>query len=154
MKTWLFLHLTGVSIWAGSILAVLFILLMIKKHLGSKELSVIVKRIIRIMHFLVHPSAVLVLVSGIFMIVTMGIDQNKPFWLSFMEKFGGVVVMFTIIAMSIAGRALVKRLSKLEGDEGNKTMSSKGFIFNSYIMTMAVSVVSIFSVILVVTFRF
>ncbi len=150
-KAWLFLHLTGISIWAGSILAVIFILAMMKKHLGSKELSNIVKKIIRIINILVHPSAFIVLLSGIFMIVSMGLGADKPFWLNFMEKFGSMVILFSIIAISLAGRALAKKLSGTEKGEStiNALVSLKG-----YLTVMSMSVVSVFSTILIVAFRF
>lgn len=153
-QTWLFLHLTGVTVWAGSMLTVLFILLMMRKHLGSKELATVVKKIVRIMNVMVHPSSVLVLVSGIFMIITMGIGQDRPFWLNFMERFGGVAVMFTIIAMSIASRRLVHKLSKLSTGGSPMHETKKGSPLRFYLMTMAVSVASVFAVILVVAYRF
>lgn len=150
-QAWLFLHLTGISIWSGSILAVILILMMMKKHLGSKELSNIIKKIVRIINMLVHPSAFIVLVSGIFMIVSLGLGMNKPFWLNFMEKFGGVVIMFSIIAISFAGRALVKKLNAME--KGESTIKAP-VSFNNYMTVMTLSALSVFSTILVVAFKF
>lgn len=150
-KAWFFLHLTGVSIWAGSILAVIIILSMMKKHLGSKELSNIVKKIVRIINMLVHPSAFIVLLSGVFMIVSMGLGNDKPFWLNFMEKFGGMLVLFSIIAISLAGNALVKKLSAME--KGESTIKASGSL-NRYMLMLSLSAASVFSTILVVAFRF
>jgi len=151
-KYWLFLHFAGISIWVGSLLAVALILIMMKKHLGSKELSTIVKKMTRVVNTLVHPSAFFVLLSGIFMIISMNFgDSSKPFYLEFMERIGGVTVLFTIIAVSIFGRRVVKKLSTLE-KEGN-VITHPGSI-NTYITMMLVSVLLVLAVIFVVSFRF
>ncbi|HEY4552026.1 MAG TPA: hypothetical protein VIG80_02415 [Bacillaceae bacterium] len=151
-KFWLFLHFAGISIWVGSLLAVTLILLMMKKHLGSKELSTIVKKITRVVNMLVHPSAFFVLISGIFMIVSMNFgDTAKPFYLNFMERFGGVAILFTFIAISLVGRKFVKKLNSLE-KEGSVIKHSRSF--NSYISMMLASVAFVFVTIFVVSFRF
>lgn len=151
-KMWLFLHLTGISIWVGSLLAVIFILFMMKRHLGSKELATIVKKIVRIVNILVHPSAFIVLLSGIFMIVMMNFgDAAKPFWLTFMERFGGGIILFTMIAVGFVGRSLVKKLRAVEGGEATYKHSPS---FTNYILMMTLSVVSVIAIIFVVSFRF
>jgi putative copper export protein len=151
-KFWLFLHFTGISIWVGSLLAVTLILLTMKKYLGSKELSTIVKKITRIVNILVHPSAFFVLVSGVFMIISMNYGDNpKPFYLNFMERFGGSTILFSIILISIFGRRLVKRLNILEKDGSENKQSST---INSYITILLASVVFVFATIFVVSFRF
>ena len=151
-KMWLFLHLTGISIWVGSLLAVVIILAMMKRHLGSKELSTIVKKIIRIVNILVHPSALIVLLSGIFMIVMMNFgDAAKPFWLTFMERFGGGIILFTMIAVGFVGRSLVKKLRAIETGDAEKHYSPS---FTSYIATITISTISVIAIIFVVSFRF
>jgi len=151
-KYWLFLHFAGVSIWTGSLLAVTIILIMMKKHLGSKELSTIVKKLTKIVNTLVHPSAFFVLLSGIFMIIAMNFgDSPKPFYLDFMERIGGVTVLFTIIAVSIFGRRVVKKFNLLE-KEGSVITHPRSI--NTYITSMLLSVLLVFVVIFVVSFRF
>src|SRR5690625_1835383 len=99
---WLFTHFIGFAIWGGALIAVTCILFMMKRHLGSVELSTIVKKITRIVNILVHPSAFLVLVSGIFMIISFNFgDAGKPFYMEFMERVGGVAVLFTVIGISL-----------------------------------------------------
>ncbi len=149
-KFWLFLHFTGLSIWLGSLLTITFILVMMKKHLGSKELSTIVKKITRIGNILVHPSAFFVLLSGVFMIISMNLG-SKPFYLAFMERVGGVTVLFTIIGVSLFGRQLVKKLTQLEEDGGVLKHTRS---INSYIMMMLLSILLVLAVIFVVSFRF
>lgn len=149
-STWLFLHLAGISIWSGSILAVLLILGMMKKHLGSKELANIVNKIVRVINMLVHPSAFIVLLSGIFMIVERWSGSNKPLWLNFMEKFGGMAVMLSIIAIGFASMMLSKKLKAL--DRGGSSFKVPVSL-NGYMLVMALSFVSVVSTIFVVSFR-
>ncbi|KRG12261.1 hypothetical protein [Lederbergia galactosidilytica] len=149
-KFWLFLHFTGLSIWLGSLLAIILILVMMKKHLGSKELSAIVKKITRIGNILVHPSAFFVLLSGVLMIISMNLNA-KPFYLAFMERVGGITVLITIIGVSLFGRKLVKKLTQLEVD-GEVLKHTRSI--NNYIMMMLLSILLVLAVIFVVSFRF
>ncbi|WP_062106894.1 hypothetical protein [Bacillus niameyensis] len=151
-KFWLFLHFTGLSIWVGSLIAIALILVMMKKHLGSKELSTIVKKVTKVSNLLVHPSAFFVLISGVFMIISMNFgDATKPFYLAFMERIGGVTVLFSIIAISLFGRRLVKKLNNLEMEGG--ILKHTGSL-NTYVAVMFASLLLILSVIFVVSFRF
>ncbi|MCR2821654.1 hypothetical protein [Lederbergia panacisoli] len=151
-KYWLFLHFAGISVWVGSLLAVAIILFMMKKHLGSKELSTIVKKMTKVVNSIVHPSAFFVLLSGIFMIIAMNFgDSPKPFYLEFMERIGGVTVLFTIIAVSIFGRRVVKKFNTLEKEGSVVTHPAS---INMYITMMLISVLLVLSVIFVVSFRF
>ncbi|MBS4205566.1 hypothetical protein [Lederbergia citrea] len=151
-KFWLFLHFTGISIWVGALLAVTFILLMMRKNLGSKESSTIVKKMTRVVNMLVHPSAFFVLISGVFMIISMNFgDASKPFYLNFMERFGGGAILFTIIAISFVGRKLVKKLNAQEKD-GHVIKHSSSL--SNYIAMMLTSVACVLATIFIVSFRF
>ncbi|MBO1005708.1 hypothetical protein [Pseudogracilibacillus auburnensis] len=149
---WLFLHITSISIWAGSSLVIAISFIMLKKHLGSIELSKVVKKMTRMINFLVHSSALFVLISGVFMMMDMNFgDTVRPFYIAFMERFGGGAILFSLITVSLAGRKLVKKLTILE-KEGSviKHLPS----INMYIAMNLVSVGFIVATIFVVSFRF
>ncbi|MBS4219684.1 hypothetical protein KHA96_15325 [Bacillus sp. FJAT-49711] len=151
-KYWLFLHFAGISIWVGSLLTVTILLFIVKKHLGSKELSTIVKKMTKVVNTLIHPSAFFVLLSGIFMMIAMNFgDSPKPFYLEFMERIGGMTVLFTIIAVSIFGRKVVKKFNTLE-KEGS--LIAHPASINTYITMMLISVLLVLTVIFVVSFKF
>lgn len=45
---------------------------------------------------ILNPTALLVLFTGIFMLMQLGlVGQSKPFWLTFMEQFGGMVALIS-----------------------------------------------------------
>lgn len=45
---------------------------------------------------ILNPAALLVLFTGIFMLMQLGlVGQSKPFWLTFMEQFGGLVALIS-----------------------------------------------------------
>lgn len=118
----LFLHLTGLFIWLGSLLAKLITLSMLKKELGSEQTRTFARRIIRVFSMLSHPSAVIVLISGIFMIVRLGMGSDKPLWLDVMEKGGGTVILLALIVMGILGRRIKKQLKSGQGSKINLTV--------------------------------
>src|SRR5690606_39414302 len=44
----------------------------------------------------IYPSALLVLLTGIGMLLQVGmLGKTKPFWLAFMEQFGGMVALIS-----------------------------------------------------------
>lgn len=118
----LFLHLTGLFIWLGSLLAKLITLSMLKKELGSEQTRTFARRIIRVFSMLSHPSAVIVLISGIFMIVRLGMGSDKPLWLDVMEKGGGTVILLALIVMGILGRRTKKQLKSGQASKINFTV--------------------------------
>lgn len=66
----------------------------------------------RLMNWVVHPSTLFILVSGIMMFVEMGLGSDKPFWLIFMERGGTVVLLLSIVWVTLQGN---KPTKKLEG---------------------------------------
>jgi hypothetical protein len=101
---------------------------------------------------LVHPSALFVLFSGVFMMKDMNFgDTIRPFYIVFMERFGGGSVLFTLIAVSLVGQRLVKKLNILE-KEGSviKHLPS----INMYIIMNLLSIALVVATIFVVSFRF
>ncbi|MDF2661905.1 MAG: hypothetical protein K0Q94_4696 [Paenibacillus sp.] len=143
----LFIHLTGLSIWLGSLVAVAILLTAMKKMLPSADVSGIVRKTVRTFNLLTHPSAFLVLISGVFMILEMGLGSDKPFWLIYMERGGGMIVLLFIIVISIMGRRLMKRIA---GGDVQAASSS----ISSYVTGLSLSTVLVLSVVFVVSGKF
>lgn len=142
---WLFLHLTGLAIWIGSLLAIVVILLLLKKQLGSQQSNALAKRVIRVFGMLAHPASVIVLISGVFMIVQMDLGStDKPLWLDVMEKGGGMIVLLALVLTGFLGSKAKKWLN----DPKSKSVNLTG-----YLMTLSGFMIMIMAVLLVVSLR-
>ncbi|MFC5700620.1 hypothetical protein ACFPVX_04930 [Cohnella faecalis] len=142
----LFLHLTGLAIWIGSMLAIVVTLSLLKKQLGSKEPNELAGRVIRAFSLFAHPSAVVVLGSGVYMIVkAWGGGSDRPLWLDVMEKGGGMVLLLALILTGILGGKVRKRLKDVQG-QGSKV--KLGFYLSSIaaFVTLAIAVVLVVSI--------
>ncbi|MDF2716175.1 MAG: hypothetical protein K0R28_3100 [Paenibacillus sp.] len=144
---WLFIHLSGLCVWLGSLVAVGILLSAMKKQIHSADVGALVKKTVRTFNLLTHPSAFLVLVSGVLMLLQMGLGSDKPFWMIYMERVGGMVILLFIVVISMMGRRLVKRLS---GNVAHATSSS----ITSYVTGLAVSSVLVLSIIFVVSGKY
>ncbi|RKN84233.1 hypothetical protein [Paenibacillus ginsengarvi] len=141
---YLFLHLTGLMIWLGALLAVVVMLVMMKKQLGEGASRLLANRIIRTFGLFAHPGAVVVLVSGVLMIIQMGLGSDKPLWLSLMEKGGGMIILLALVLTGILGKKARTRLNA----------ASAGTVrLSGYIATNAGFIVLIVSLVLVVSLK-
>jgi len=140
----LFVHLTGLFVWLGALMGTLVMLGLLKNQLGSPDTNQLAQRLIRIFSMLSHSGALLVLVSGIYMIVQMGAGSDKPLWLEVMEKGGGTIVLLAIVLTGILGNKVKKRLS---GGAGQPAKLS------GYVAALSTFMVLIVSVVLVVSLR-
>lgn len=120
----LFLHLTGLMVWLGALLAVVIVVPILKKQPGSSESNALTGRMIRIFGMLAHPAAVVVLLSGVFMIIDMGIGSDKPLWLDLMEKGGGTIILLALVLTGILGSKARKRLGAADG----RSVALKGYL--------------------------
>ncbi|MCU6798185.1 hypothetical protein OB236_39270 [Paenibacillus sp. WQ 127069] len=140
----LFLHLAGLVIWLGSLFAIMIMLIMLNKQLGSLESNTLAQRIIRTFSRFAHPSAVFVLISGILMIIQMGMGSGKPLWLEVMEKGGGTIILLGLIFTGILGSKVKKRLS-IPGEAHHVKLS--GYMFAiSTVIVLTLSVVLVVSI--------
>jgi len=146
----LFLHLSGLAIWVGSMVMVAFMLTAIRRQPAMAGASVMVPRMLRTFNVLTHPSAFIVLISGVVMIIDMGfLGQQKPFWLSFMEQGGGMVILLSIILLSIMGKRVVKRYAgEAAAADPGKVKGEKG-----YLNAMIAMIVLVLAVVLVVALK-
>lgn len=115
MRWMLFLHILSVAFWLGGT-ATLYVLYRKVKHQGSSEgLNVAHDTARSVVKGILNPSAILVLFTGIGMLMQMGlVGSSKPFWLSFMEQFGGIVALLSIILLTWQIRHLDKASSSEE----------------------------------------
>jgi len=93
----LFFHVTCVALWLGSIGAA-YILHRKAATVGGKDSYPLALQTTRsIVRGIMNPCALVVLVTGVVMLMQMGlVGETKPFWLNFMERFGGVVVLLSV----------------------------------------------------------
>ncbi|MDF2713678.1 MAG: hypothetical protein K0R28_603 [Paenibacillus sp.] len=140
----LFLHLTGLMVWLGALLAVVIVVPLLRKLPGSAESNALSSRIIRIFGMFAHPAAVVVLLSGVFMIVDMGIGPDKPLWLDLMEKGGGTIILLALVLTGILGRKARKRLGAADG---------RSVTLSGYLTTTAGFMILIVSMVLIVSLK-
>ncbi|SEG66310.1 hypothetical protein [Paenibacillus sp. UNC499MF] len=139
-----FLHLTGLFGWLGALLGILVTMLLLKKQLGSADANALAGKTITIFGRIAHPSSILVLLSGVYLILQMGLGPGKPLWLQVMEKGGGTIILLGVIFTAVLGRKMNKRLSSA----GGSTVKLTG-----YLGTVSVFMVLIVSVVLVVSLK-
>ncbi|TDF99429.1 hypothetical protein [Paenibacillus piri] len=140
----LFSHLTGLFIWIGSLFATIVMLLMLKKQISSQESKALAQRIIKVFSWFAHPGSVVVLASGVFMIVQLGLSSDKPFWLSAMEKGGGMIVLLSLILTGIWGGKVKKQLRAGQGHNVKLT---------GYLTMMSIIVILIILIMLIVSMK-
>jgi len=141
-----FLHIAGLCIWFGSMVTILILLLILRKDLANETVAALTKRTVGIANRITHPSATVVLLSGITMLVLIGMDQygNLPFWIHFMEQAGSLVILAFLVLISIAGRKVTRHIAENKLDLANKSL-------NRYLTFMIVLALGVIAVIYVVS---
>lgn len=141
----LFSHIAGLAIWMGALLAIVVMLILLRKSLGTAEMNALAKKVVKVFSVFVYPSSILVLVSGIVMVVQMGFEKGtKPFWLDMMEKGGGTIVMLALVLTAVMGRKLNKRLSNAGG---------QAVAISGYLSTKIAFLIAIMAIVLIVSLR-
>lgn len=131
MRWLLFVHVASVAFWLGGIGA-LYVLF--RKAAGTasddgRELAYDTTKSVG--KGILNPSALLVLATGIAMIVQMGLaGRAKPFWLGFMEQFGGIVALLSAGLLTWQLRRIDRAASQEERERHwrqlNRTMAYIG----------------------------
>lgn len=139
----LFLHLGGLAIWLGSIFTVAMLLISLSKNIQSADVSAIGARTIKIFNRITHPSSFIVLLSGIIMLMNLGMENhdNFPFWLKFMEMAGSMVILVFIILLSIMGKKTMKRIQNATAEPAAAQKSIRTFVTTALIFVVLVLVV-------------
>ncbi|PYI52176.1 hypothetical protein [Paenibacillus flagellatus] len=141
----LFLHLTGLFLWIGALLAVVLVLPLMKTQLGSGPSNTLAKRLIRVAGFVAHPGAAAVLVSGVYMILQLDLGKDRPLWLEVMEKGGGTLIVAALVVTGVMGSSIKKRLSAAGAGEAPR--------LTGYVTTTAAFLVLIVAVVFVVSMK-
>lgn len=110
MRWMLFVHIMSVAFWLGGI-ATLYVLNRKAMRFSTSDKSdgiAVARDTTRsVIKGILNPSALLVLLSGIGMMVQLGLmGRDKPFWLGFMEQFGGMVALVSIAILTWQMRRL------------------------------------------------
>ncbi|MGM9988444.1 MAG: hypothetical protein ACI35O_14645 [Bacillaceae bacterium] len=145
MNLWLFAHLTSLATWLGALVFVAIFVLVLRKQLVSVDIRKVFVKLTKVFNAISHLSATVVLVSGVFLLINMGLE-TKPFWLTFMERAGGATVLISMIVITIFGRRVTKQLTATDTKKEVKGLTP-------YLSTMFVSIALIVSVIFVVAAR-
>ena len=141
----LFFHLSGLFVWLGSLFAIVVMLLLLKNQLDSPQTKKLINRIVRVFSMFAHPSSLVVLISGVIMIIQIGLGNNKPFWLDIMEKGGGTIILLALVLTGIMGSRMKKRLAGAQpGDVIN---------LSGYLSVMIAFIVSILAIVLIVSMK-
>src|SRR5690348_16093340 len=94
----LFIHLSALAVWVGSLATVAILLLSIRKQFGSPDIRGVAKRTIRTFNRVTHPSAFLILVSGLWMFFRSNVSESDvPFWLHYMREGGSLLILIAIL---------------------------------------------------------
>ncbi|UTR08644.1 hypothetical protein MM300_11800 [Evansella sp. LMS18] len=105
------LHIVGIALWIGSFAAFGFLLRsLVKKGEGLDNHSFILEKIRRWVNLGILPGLFIVLITGVFMILQFE-RESMPFYLSFMEQAGTMVILLTIVFVSIYSRKMGKKLN-------------------------------------------
>ncbi len=147
----LFLHIAGVVLWLGSVVMAVILLSTLKKDLQSPNIAELSTKTIKLLNRVTHPTAFLVLLTGIFMLMSdtwgMANHNSFPFWITFMEQAGAITILAFIIAVSIIGKKATKRLAAGEYAQALKSI-------NTFILTALILAIAAFVVIYVVSGKF
>lgn len=136
----LFLHLAGLAVWLGTTAMSAFLLMRTRPKLASRDVADISVGVLRTFNTLTHSSAFLVLLSGVLLLLRLGMDHSSfPFWLLFMEQFGTVVILLFIILLSILSSKARKALQS--GDAAKSRKSINNFISACFVMAVLVLVI-------------
>ncbi|WP_040952845.1 hypothetical protein [Gorillibacterium massiliense] len=155
----LFLHLAGLAIWLGSLVAISVMLSIFKKNLDKPGHNAIARSTIRVFNVLTHPSAFIILVTGLVMVLTEDYGDKTPFWLFYMQNIGGLIIIAVIAVLSIFGKKAARSLLSADAAGGGKKsvvgeIAAAGKSLSLMVSLMTVSIVLILSVVLIVSYRF
>lgn len=148
MYNWMFfIHLASLATWFGVTLMGMIMLLSVKNKLAENHasLSSVALSVLRNINRITHPAAFLVLASGLYMIMQWNRD-GMPFWLTFMEQAGGLVIILFMILLSIFGARMKKNLAGSDGAAAAKSI-------NIYAWVTAIFLLAILVVTLVVSLK-
>lgn len=131
MRWLLFVHVAGVAFWLGGIGALYVLFRKAASTAWDDGRGLAYDTAKSVVKGILNPSALLVLASGIAMIVQLGLaGRGKPFWLGFMEQFGGMVALVSAGLLTWQLRRIDRAASQEERERYwqhlNRTMAYIG----------------------------
>lgn len=151
LDSMLFLHLAGLSVWLGSLLSLAIVTFMSRSHADSGYVRSLVRKITGAFSSWIHPSAIVVLVSGIILIANMYSGASRPFWLNYMEMGGMTIIFLSMIILGLFSNRKVRK-PLAASSSGETTAIKKGL--TNYFTLLVIFILLILSVIFVVAFKF
>lgn len=146
MTRWLlFLHITSVAFWLGAMAALFVLYRRAASRSWETGQSLAFDTTKSVVRGIVTPSALLVLGTGIIMIMQLGLmGQAKPFWLTFMEQFGGMVALISAGLLTWQTRRVDRADSPAERERRwrhlNQTMAYVGVGVVATILVVALRI--------------
>lgn len=110
-----------------------------------------VRSLIAIVNRLLNPSAFVVMVSGLAMMINLGLmGQDVPLWLRLMQDGGSLIVLLSIALITFYGNRFKK---KLRNQAGTDHVLTRKKMLATYVRLMAGSAVLVLGVVLVVSLK-
>ncbi|GAA0351944.1 hypothetical protein [Bacillus horti] len=104
-----FLHIIGVIIWIGSFIGFGLLLRSLAKKESVEQHTQVVTKIDQLVKRLILPSALVVMISGVFLILPY--DRGSlPLYITLMEQAGSLIILLSIIVLTIQSRKIQKAL--------------------------------------------
>ncbi|MBN6189452.1 hypothetical protein JQN58_21595 [Aneurinibacillus sp. BA2021] len=146
-----FLHIGSLAIWFGGLLSLAIVFKMLAKRGLSQETDGMVRSLIAIVNRLLNPSAFVVMVSGLAMMINLGLmGQDVPLWLRLMQDGGSLIVLLSIALITFYGNRFKK---KLRNQAGTDHVLTRKKMLATYVRLMAGSAVLVLGVVLVVSLK-
>ena len=130
-------HIIGVVIWIGSFITLGVVLRALTKvDLPKESRKALISRIQGWVTYGIIPSAIFVLISGLYMIMQFE-RSGLPFYFSFMEQAGSLIILLTVIFVTLISSKLTK---KVKGTPLKKeqTLQVSTKRYANYLLTSAV----------------
>lgn len=103
-----FLHVLGVIVWVGTFISFgLLLRALVKNEESIDRQKSLLMRMSRFVNRGVIPSSIVVLLSGVYLIMQFS-RSDLPFYLSFMEQMGSLVILLSVIFLTIQSRRINK----------------------------------------------
>ena len=146
----LFLHLTGLSLWIGSMVLLAVLLLAVRRNLSQWNGTPLFLWITKLVTWFLNGAALVVMLSGAGLIQMLGYTEaSKPLWVKIMEQSGGLTVLLFIVIMTWFGNRAKKRLRGMQNFETVDVSKMMG----RYSTALSIFAVMALLVIFVVSFQ-
>jgi uncharacterized membrane protein len=140
----LFVHVVSVATWFGG-LSMMAIWLRNAARGKATDAQASLRAAHRANMTMLVPTAILALITGLYMLMSGEWGSDKPLWLLIKERFASTWILIYILLFSFAGGKLLKKAQ----DE-----KDAGFAVKRYILCLNLSLAILTLIILVVTFKF